>query len=36
MATKAMNDSQKKAFEVAVMAGMLSGIFLTMTDSETQ
>jgi hypothetical protein len=36
MATKAMNESQWKAFEVAVMVGMLSGVFLTMTMSDTQ
>ena len=36
MATKAMNPSQWKVFEMAVMVGMLSGIFLTMTMSDTQ
>jgi hypothetical protein len=36
MATKAISDNQWKTFEMAVMAGMLSGIFLTMTMSETQ
>jgi len=36
MALKAVSDSQWKTFEVAVMSGMLSGIFLTMVDSETQ
>jgi len=36
MAMKAMNGSQWKVFEMAVMAGMLSGVFLAMTRSETQ
>lgn len=36
MATKAVSPGQWKTFEMAVMAGMLSGIFLTMTMSETQ
>jgi hypothetical protein len=36
MATKAVSQGQRKIFEMAVMAGMLSGIFLTMTMSETQ
>jgi hypothetical protein len=36
MATKAVSDSQWKTFEVAVMSGMLSGVFLTLVDSETQ
>jgi len=36
MAMKAMNESQWKVFEMAVMVWMLSGIFLTMTRSETQ
>ncbi|HBB04121.1 TPA: hypothetical protein DCZ39_04470 [Patescibacteria group bacterium] len=36
MAVKATNKGQWKIFEMAVMAGMLSGIFLTMTMSDTQ
>jgi hypothetical protein len=36
MATKAMSDSQWKAFEVAVMAWMLSWVFLNTTYSDTQ
>lgn len=36
MATKAVNDTQWQVFESAVLAGMLSGVFLTMTFSQTQ
>ena len=36
MATKAINDKQWHVFETAVLAGMLSGIFLTMIYSDTQ
>ncbi len=36
MAMKATSPSQWRTFEMAVMAGMLSGVFLTMTMSETQ
>lgn len=36
MATKAINDTQWQVFETAVMAGILSGVFLNMTYSSTQ
>jgi hypothetical protein len=36
MAQKAVSPSQWKTFESAVMAGMLSGIFLTMVPSDTK
>ncbi len=36
MATKAINDTQWQVFETAVLAGILSGVFLTMTFSQTQ
>lgn len=36
MATKAVNNSQWKVFESAVMTWILSGVFLTMTMSDTQ
>lgn len=36
MATKAINDTQWQVFESAVLAGILSGVFLNMTYSSTQ
>lgn len=36
MATKAINDTQWQVFETAVMAWILSGVFLNMTYSSTQ
>lgn len=36
MATKAINATQRQVFETAVMAGMLSGVFLNMTYASTQ
>ena len=36
MATKAINDTQWQIFETAVLAGILSGVFLNMTYSDTQ
>jgi hypothetical protein len=36
MATKAINDTQWQVFEHAVLAGMLSGVFLNMTYGSTQ
>lgn len=36
MATKAINDTQWQVFETAVLAGILSGVFLNMTYSSTQ
>jgi len=36
MATKAINDKQWQVFEMAVLAGLLSGVFLNMTFASTQ
>jgi len=36
MATKAINDNQRQVFEMAVLAWILSGVFLTMTFASTQ
>ncbi|MEI6672775.1 MAG: hypothetical protein WCL02_05625 [bacterium] len=36
MATKAINDTQWQVFESAVLAGILSGVFLNMTYASTQ
>ena len=36
MATKAINDTQWQVFEMAVLAGLLSGVFLNMTFASTQ
>jgi hypothetical protein len=36
MATKAINNAQWEVFNMAVLAGMLSGVFLDMTFSSTQ
>lgn len=36
MATKAINDTQWQVFDMAVLAGLLSGVFLNMTFSSTQ
>lgn len=36
MAMKAINDTQWQVFETAVLAGILSGVFLNMTTSKTQ